>query len=142
MLFNRNGSFSFLAGIVVLFVLLAGYLTWILYGDSLYREGPRSDPPSSLLLQDLFNVENISSESVESNSTSMDGFMGLSEQPMDGLNQSGNELNYYLNEPRQRVVVGNKYIYEPRFSDDTNPSLTVEEAPDGFVVEQETRFAW
>jgi hypothetical protein len=51
-------------------------------------------------------------------------------------------LNYYLNEPRQRVVTGEKYIYAPKFGDGANPTLSVEEAPGGFVVEEETRFTW
>lgn len=135
MLKNKNGFLSFLAGAIVVLTLFAGYVTWVLHGDQLYREGPRTDPPSSLLLQDMFNVKNVSEESVAAADDLFMGGMGLTED-------TENITNYFLNNPRQRVVVGTEFIYEPEFEENIDPDLSVEEAPDGFILVDKRRFAW
>ena len=134
----KAGSGSFLFGVLVVLLLIAGNIMWALQGENLYNTGERFLPPFNPTLQELLFVP----DHVEqySETASDGGFFGSFFDDDTEEDEDQEAEDFFLNSPSPVAVSGSLYSYTPELLI-PDVQLYMEDAPEGFEY-AEGRFEW
>lgn len=138
--FDRlSGLGSLITGAFVVFLLLVCNIIWMIYGTDLYRRGESHLPPHSRFLQKkLYSAPELK-KGIEN--SSLFGSFDSWERSGESDTSNHNQEEFFTNKPVVTATVGKRFKYDPGFSGNQQPELSVISGPDGFRL-NEGKFIW